>query len=380
MATIKHKRGTRAALDASPGLQQGELGLCTDTGELFIGNNGNHPILEQVAAKTLMGNIGSDKALPSAIPAADILKMIGAASNPNLLDNWDFRNPVNQRGETVYEGITGYVIDRWKLPNSTHQKCELVAGGVKVGAMSGTSLLFPMDLQQIILLGDGLIGETVTFSFETIEVNSKNCMAIIAFQNSSGTNISSVSTAKATVPGIISHTFTIPQGCARISIQLRAADTRASGGDINSSYAIFSRVKLELGSISTLENDPPMDYATELAKCQRYYIRLKPASASSHSIIGGCAATISGTQCISLIPTPVTMRINPTPNFNGNIAFFEYSNGEQIVRSISSVAVGGVVSNGIYCTFTITGSQIGRMGFLRTNNDSKAFLEFSADL
>lgn len=77
MATIKHKRGTRAALDASPGLQQGELGLCTDTGELFIGNNGNHPILEQVAAKTLMGNTGSDKALPSAIPAADILKMIG---------------------------------------------------------------------------------------------------------------------------------------------------------------------------------------------------------------------------------------------------------------------------------------------------------------
>ena len=77
MATIKHKRGTRAALDASPGLQQGELGLCTDTGELFIGNNGNHPILEQVAAKTLMGNTGSDKALPSAIPAADILEMIG---------------------------------------------------------------------------------------------------------------------------------------------------------------------------------------------------------------------------------------------------------------------------------------------------------------
>jgi len=77
VATIKHKRGTRAALDASPGLQQGELGLCTDTGELFIGNNGNHPILEQVAAKTLMGNTGSSKALPSAIPAADILEMIG---------------------------------------------------------------------------------------------------------------------------------------------------------------------------------------------------------------------------------------------------------------------------------------------------------------
>lgn len=31
-------------------------------------------------------------------------------------------------------------------------------------------------------------------------------------------------------------------------------------------------VKLELGTISTLAYDPPMDRAVELAKCQRYYI------------------------------------------------------------------------------------------------------------
>lgn len=30
-------------------------------------------------------------------------------------------------------------------------------------------------------------------------------------------------------------------------------------------------VKLELGSVSTLANDPPADYATELLKCMRYY-------------------------------------------------------------------------------------------------------------
>lgn len=34
--------------------------------------------------------------------------------NPNLLDNWYFGNPVNQRGQTNYTG-TGYGIDRWKL-------------------------------------------------------------------------------------------------------------------------------------------------------------------------------------------------------------------------------------------------------------------------
>lgn len=37
-------------------------------------------------------------------------------SNPNLLDNWYFGNPVNQRGLTEYTG--GYSIDRWKLLNN----------------------------------------------------------------------------------------------------------------------------------------------------------------------------------------------------------------------------------------------------------------------
>lgn len=42
-------------------------------------------------------------------------KAIGNAlqvSNPNLLDNWYFCNPVNQRGQTSYTG-GGYGIDRW---------------------------------------------------------------------------------------------------------------------------------------------------------------------------------------------------------------------------------------------------------------------------
>lgn len=35
-------------------------------------------------------------------------------SNPNLLDNWYFGNPANQRGLKLYTDI-GYTIDRWKL-------------------------------------------------------------------------------------------------------------------------------------------------------------------------------------------------------------------------------------------------------------------------
>ena len=39
-------------------------------------------------------------------------------SNPNLLDNSDFINPVNQRGQASYTG--GYCIDRWVVSNCVY--------------------------------------------------------------------------------------------------------------------------------------------------------------------------------------------------------------------------------------------------------------------
>lgn len=40
-------------------------------------------------------------------------------SNYNLLDNSDFRNPVNQRGSVSYTGKPVYTIDRWKIYDGT---------------------------------------------------------------------------------------------------------------------------------------------------------------------------------------------------------------------------------------------------------------------
>lgn len=133
MATIKHKRGSRAALDASPGLQQGELGLCTDTGELFIGNNGNHPILEQVAAKTLMGNTGSNKALPSAIPAADILEMIGGQA---VIQYEVMPTTVTEGAVVQYVGedTAEYVSGSWYRGENGEWVATSGGGGVYVGS------------------------------------------------------------------------------------------------------------------------------------------------------------------------------------------------------------------------------------------------------
>ena len=61
---------------------------------------------------------------------------------PNLLDNWYFKNPVNQRNMTGTITSTGYFIDRWELVRGTvqitddglvlngemRQKCEFPVG------------------------------------------------------------------------------------------------------------------------------------------------------------------------------------------------------------------------------------------------------------
>ena len=47
----------------------------------------------------------------------DGLNIARGVSNPNLLDNWYFGNPVNQKGQTSYTGA-GYTIDRWALSAS----------------------------------------------------------------------------------------------------------------------------------------------------------------------------------------------------------------------------------------------------------------------
>lgn len=58
------------------------------------------------------------------VAAADAQSLGGKAPEyylqpRNLLDNSDFRNPVNQRGATSYSTQWTYTIDRWYLPGST---------------------------------------------------------------------------------------------------------------------------------------------------------------------------------------------------------------------------------------------------------------------
>ena len=126
----------------------------------------------------------------------------------NLLHNWYFPNPVNQRGVSGTITTAGYFIDRWKLKS----------GSVTIGSagltLNGT----------IIQISEYPWGTKVTASVRMVSGT-----ATITYDN----------TTKTTT--------------------------------VTSSGGVIEAVKLEYGSVSTLANDAPADYGEQLALCQRFF-------------------------------------------------------------------------------------------------------------
>jgi hypothetical protein len=60
--------------------------------------------------------VSRDKVIDTEVEG-DNQKKLNGMVNPNLLDNWYFGNPVNQRGQTEYTAA-GYTIDRWRVPSA----------------------------------------------------------------------------------------------------------------------------------------------------------------------------------------------------------------------------------------------------------------------
>ena len=91
--------------------------------------------------------------------AQEIDDAVGLApqlSNPNLLDNWYFGNPVNQRGQTEYNTMS-YAIDRWRTwTEPTSAWLKVVDGGIKV------AYTFFQYFEKAVI--DGILGKNVTIS------------------------------------------------------------------------------------------------------------------------------------------------------------------------------------------------------------------------
>ncbi len=203
---------------------------------LLAGIGGLQPKLTAGQNISILGNTIATKAFPC---------------NPNLLDNWYFPNPVDQRGASGTISTAGYFFDRWKLVSGS---VTINSGGI---VLNGT-------IAQVL---EYAAGQTVTATVLT------------------------------------------PDGVTDVA---PVYDDETKTFTVTTQGKTIRAVKLELGSVQTLAhqdangawvlNEIP-DYGEQLRRCQRYLIPLLSYQ---------CPASKLGVnEILFFVPLPVTMRALP---------------------------------------------------------------------
>lgn len=253
--------------------------------------------------------------------------VVGVRSNPNLLDNWYFADPINQRGQNVYTTI-GFTIDRW----FGFSDGETYPMRVEV---TKTGLYFPNSNNGINQQFEPALDTKITYTFSFMEDTGEVYSSKIVPEEYIALN------------GTFFGLFY--QGTALFFKPARGKK--------------FIAVKLELGPVQTLAhkdasgnwvlNDPPPNKALELAKCQRYQLPLLDRSGNYGCPIG--FGVFQNTLGRIIIPTPTTMRGTPTLTvLNGNISAFEIIDVSGTPHPVATITTQGKFSNGIYLGVTIT--------------------------
>lgn len=168
-------------------------------------------------------------------------------SNPNLLINSDFRNPINQRGKLEYTTSNAqiiYTIDRWRTKGLT---AVVNNGSVTLKNNTSTVWSFTQMFEQ------SLPSDYYTLSINIHSVVGSPYMNVVYADGSQSTarGLGSVGINSTIVQGTVSH----------VNITLKA------GEEITILW-----VKLEQGKTATPFS--PRIYTEELSLCQRYYNRL----------------------------------------------------------------------------------------------------------
>lgn len=232
--------------------------------------------------------------------------------NRNLLDNWYFGNPVNQRDVSGTISSAGYFLDRWKL----------VRGSVTINT-------------------DGItLNGTMQQVLETAPVGTVTASAL----------------TQAGVGDVV-PTY----DSARKTVTVTAAGEK------------LVAVKLELGTEQTLAhqnssgawvlNEIP-DYGEELTRCMRYLqIISTPYDTSGNGVAIGYA-----NNTVDLwvpIPLAVPMRISPTPTIpTGGVALLKVGKTSGSPKDVTRVTGGWAMQTGGACTmrsllFTASGLTAG---------------------
>ena len=296
---------------------------------------------------------------PETTPAIDPSKIDGldddlaalapktAISNPNILHNPWFA--VNQRAVTEVTVSNNFIADRWRVWSQAEFSVTRNSNGfIVIDNSSGD--------QSIILY------QTRTTTYLTSLVGNKLTASVLL---SDGTIYSGSITYDGSYKDYIDNEY--------IKLYAPSSDTNQILGLFVKPGAsvIIKAFKLEVGEISTLHLDPRPEYATELAKCQRYFQRI---SLPTHSML--LAGITNDTSNATLtFPLP-EMRSTPTYTASG-IQYRGSSN------SVLALTLNNVENHkgGFICVNFKNGNHTAWQPIaIRAASDSGGYIDFDAEL
>lgn len=289
--------------------------------------------------------------------------------NPNLLDNWYFGNPINQRGQTSYTG-GGYAVDRWKIGDGV--TVAVTDGALNISySTPGWNLIEPLD---------NMLVPGVTYTLSCIYKASVNPIRlVVAWGNSQFfyNEASPISDDWA----LAQITGTIPANATISFNQVVIQSIGSSAGDFS-----LKAVKLELGSHQTLAhqengawvlNEIP-DYGEQLRRCQRYYVRY---SAAGQAVL--FTGIVRNNADVRAVLTRLNMRTAPVVGYGGNMRAYIPGGSPVVVKTVTRDLL--TKNGGSLDITTNTSSEFtAGLGVIisAANNDtaSESYIDLSADL
>ena len=250
--------------------------------------------------------------------------------NRNLLDNWYFGAPVNQRDVSGTISSAGYFLDRWKL----------VSGSVTINT-------------------DGItLNGTMQQVLETAPVGPVTASALT--QAGVGEVVPTYNSATKTV------TVTAA-GKKLVAVKLERGTEQTVAHQENGAWVL---------------NEIP-DYGEELVKCMRYLqVITTPYDTSGNGVAIGYA-----NNTVDLwvpIPLAVPMRISPTPTIpTGGVSLFKLGKTSNALKDVTKVTGGWAMQTGGACSvrsliFTASGLTAGETYALFMRQGAQ--IVFSAEL
>ena len=285
------------------------------------------------------GSVTAEKLAPNAIHNA-----IGYTPGKmvyNLLDNSDFRNPVNQRGQISYSTGGRCSIDRWVVSANVNMM-TVNNGYITVTAKSGYEGAFYQRLETRVVSGKKL----------TLAAKVKNGDLIVV----SGQYPTVAPSSTTVIATVTSGSVTLRiEAAAGYGVAVIAA---TPGSSINLEWAALYEGEY---TAETLPEYQPKGYAAELLECQRYFYNFLsdddiyfPAVAKNDQIPG--------------FLFPVEMRVVPTMT----LSYLSVWDTRGFVSLLDSISSKRATKGGLqYIQLT---SNLPNPGLIAMN------AEFSADL